>query len=274
MYKFILICFLTQIDTTTIKYTFLPLFLSDWRSHRGQQSGCLSFLFVCLSVCLLSLCGMTQAGRVGSRFHWQETNAHPFLWACSRRGLQLLKRNGKNERMQHFQKQLRSDGLLLTHTYGTDRDRVIDCQWFWFWLRGVSGWPHDQCSVSEKANKMTNEGMPFSSFSSRWGSINPSINQSAYNYLFLNGQRRLKTKALTKISYHFLLLFPDYIFQQCSSSTHCLFCSKLSTFVCGNVPLALESLTRKFKPQDISKVPGLNWMGMWLQCDFDKNKEK
>lgn len=33
----------------------------------------------------LSPCGMTQAGREGSRFHWQETNAHPFL--------------GENERM-------------------------------------------------------------------------------------------------------------------------------------------------------------------------------
>lgn len=116
---------------------------AQMRSHRGDQS-----------VCVLSLCGMTQAGRAGSRFHWQETNAHPFLWACSRRGVLLSKWNGKNERMQHFQKQLRSDDLFLTHTYCTDRERMIDCQWFWFWLRSVLAWPHDWSSVSEKANKI------------------------------------------------------------------------------------------------------------------------
>lgn len=49
------------------------------KRDREDKSVCQVFFFFSF---LSSLCGMIQAGRVESRFHWQETNAHPFLWAC------------------------------------------------------------------------------------------------------------------------------------------------------------------------------------------------
>lgn len=56
------------------------------------------------SDCVLSLCGMSQAGRAGSRFHWQEASAHPFLGGL---GVKL-------EDAAVSKKLLTSGGLFLT----------------------------------------------------------------------------------------------------------------------------------------------------------------
>lgn len=109
---------------------------------------------VILSVCWVYVAWLKQAGRVGSHFHWQETNAHPFLRACSRRSLRALRVEWEKWEDVTFPKAAEVRWPISHHTHGTkrerERERVIDCQWFWFWLRGVSGRPHDRC----KANKM------------------------------------------------------------------------------------------------------------------------
>lgn len=87
--------------------------LQWWENTVWRQS-----LFVCqvtLTVCRWCLCGMTQAGRVGSRFHWQETNAHPF--SLSRTDLHV-KVGGKSERRRNISKKEAEIWWCIPHTEG------------------------------------------------------------------------------------------------------------------------------------------------------------
>lgn len=82
-----------------------------------RRKVCSHSVRACLgSDCVLSLCGMSQAGRAGSRFHWQETNAHPFLWAGPAAGEAFSsRREGKKWEDAAFSKELlTSGGRFLT----------------------------------------------------------------------------------------------------------------------------------------------------------------
>lgn len=122
--------------------------MSEWRSDRGDQSACQVILSVCLSVESMWHDSSRKGGDLLSLAGNKCTSLSLGLQPARPSALQVEWQKWEDVT---FPKAAEVRWPISHNTWYWKR--AIDCQWFWFWLRGVSGRPHDRCSATEMANK-------------------------------------------------------------------------------------------------------------------------